>query len=150
MTFREEGNIIWKKVVFWHHLNVLKTFDCPCHFRLPKFNRLCNMLKISAGDTWVVHPLGPKWQLCCSVGACGSSEPVQSELQPAHTQQVSSSSIDIKTAPPPAQALSACPGLGSLPCPALIMVGTTLMNPSFPDSWLILNSSLFLNDLSRT
>ena len=96
MTFREEGNIILKKIVFWQYLNVLNTFDCPCHFRLPKFNILCNMLKISAGDTWVVHPLGPKWQLCCSVGARGSSEPVQSELQSAHTQQVSSSSIDIK------------------------------------------------------
>ena len=66
------------------------------HLCMPKFNILCNMLKISAGDTWVVHPLGPKWQLCSSVGARGSSQLVQSELQSAHTQQVSSSSIDIK------------------------------------------------------
>ena len=72
------------------------------------------MLKISAGDTWVVHPLGPKWQLCCSVGARGSSEPVQSELQSAHTQ-VSSSSIDIKTALSLAQTFSASPDIGSLP-----------------------------------
>ena len=48
-----------------------------------------------------------------------------------------------QTAPPPAQALSPCPDLGSLPCPALIMVGTTLMNSSLQDFWLILNSSLF-------
>ena len=88
----------------------------------------------------------PPWAQVTAVLLSGCSRLLRASPVRAPVSSHATSELKLdrhQTAPPPAQALSPCPDLGSLPCPALIMVGTTLMNSSLQDFWLILNSSLF-------